>query len=168
MRINEGYNPKRQIVYGKLVETYRSEETGDEIVVEQAVRTKIGKKKRYRLISDDDFIDVLLELEPKAKDIILLMMKFCDRNTNIFDGTYKEIEKLARVSSGTVIETMKTLKQKDVIRMYRRGRWIINPELAWSVSDAKHETMCEMYNALDPPKPMLESNKKKGAAEDEL
>lgn len=83
------------------------------------------------------------------------MLQDFDHFTNLFVGTYDEIQELTGLSRTAVITAMAELLDADFIRKKRNGLWMINPAAAIGCHDRFFDNLMTKYYNLD-----FNSNKK--------
>ena len=97
-------------------------------------------KKRFRIMAK--------ELSKTSYDAFFFILDKVSRETNIANVNYDDLEKYLEINNKSVSKVFIQLQSADVIRMYRRGQWMVNPELAVATYDAYIPRLIAMYREL--------------------
>ena len=78
-------------------------------------------KKQFRITTKT--------LNKTAYDALFFIIDKMDAKDNVAKINYSDLEKYLEVSNMSVCKIMTTLQKADIIRMRRRGQWMVNPNL---------------------------------------
>ena len=119
------------------------------VVYTSAKPIKAKEKKRYFVQLDcDGFYSVTEKLSKTACRVAILMLRDMNHFTNIFSGTYEEVEEELQLTQRPVREAMAELQQVDFIRKYRNGRYMVNPCIALGCSEEYIPKLKDEYHSL--------------------
>lgn len=110
---------------------------------------KTNTKKRYFVQTDYElFFGMSERLSRVAFRVAVLMLRDMNHYTNIFVGTYEEVEDELQLTKRPTREAMAELQQVDFIRKYRNGRYMINPNIAIGCSEEYLPQLLDTYYSL--------------------
>ena len=122
-------------------------------------KNKYGKQYFFQL--DADVYDAMMDqVSPTANKIARLMIRELNYASNIFCGTYEEIQKRLEANKSTVESAMIQLGKVDFMRRYKNGRWMVNPAVGIKCEREELSRLLDFYNSLRlyTPKPKRKEN----------
>ena len=119
------------------------------------------RDERYTRLFNKRYVDAIKDISKSAILAFAHMMLICNRGTNIAAITYGELEKILDVSNTSVNSIMQELQRADLIRMVRRGLWMVNPMISSGCYNATHKRLIGEYAALQTYKEKQEQKRKK-------
>ena len=114
----------------------------------------------YIKIVKNNLRKMLDSVSKTADRIALLMIDEMNNYTNIFEGTYVEIQNELGAGRTSVENAMIELLSVDFIRKVKNGRWMVNPAVGIGREDSYWEIQMTKYYSLRPYTP----KKRKGAS----
>lgn len=99
------------------------------------------------------FNELMDQVSSAASKIARKMLERIDHFTNVYLGTYEEIEEMSGLSKRTVETVMAELCAVDFIRKVKNGRWMVNPSIALGCHDKYLDPLMNQYcNLVYKPK----------------
>lgn len=129
---------------------YHNEITRYEKVTYRASGDKANKKgvrtKKSRIYIDPSYLRAIMtSIGGAAKTIAFTILDESHFGTNLFYGTYEEIEEKTGLSRGSVISGMNDLLSADFIRKVKNGRWMLNPSVGTKCFEEDIVKLTDLY-----------------------
>ena len=129
---------------------YHNEITRYEKVTYIASDDKAKKKgvrtKKSKLFIDASYLRAIMaSVGGAAKTIAFTILDETNFGTNLFNGTYEEIEEMTGLSRGSVISGMNDLLSADFIRRVKNGRWMLNPSVGTKCFEEDIVKLTDLY-----------------------
>lgn len=110
--------------------------------------------------------EAVMSLNLSSIKVLAYMMGNCSHATNICEVTQKELAQYIDTSCGTIERATSQLQDLDYVRVYKFGRWMINPLLAVGCKEERRQQLIDVYFSLPRREESNRSRKKKGETED--
>ncbi len=133
-----------------------------DIEVEQWQNLKTGEIRNVHstvkeIYADHSFFKVFLADFARALEgfggqkmkLLFYILDHIDPSTNMFLGTYDDIQKEAKTSRGTVASVINFLKDIDFIRQRFPGAYMVSPKYLVKGDHSKRQALMIKYNHLD-------------------
>ena len=117
--------------------------------------------KKYCRVFLKAAVEVFAKLSKTEINSLFFMLDKMEHATNIAHVRYRDFEQRFDISNKSVNAVMQKLQEVDAVRVYHRGQWMINPNIATASYDYKIPGLLEMYMSL--PSYEYKQSIKKGA-----
>lgn len=124
-------------------DSYVDRLTGEHIpVVRERYRLE-GRRLAFMECDRAEIFTILLELGDGPMRTMMYIAKNMEDYTNIFHGTMKSIANGIQRNQKTVVNSMMSLQQRNMIKMITYGLWFVNPQYFWTVD---MDTRSDLFN----------------------
>ena len=107
------------------------------------------EKLYYMQLDCERYFVITEKISRTAIRVANLMLMEVNHFTNIFSGTYEEVEEKLQLSKRPVREAITELEQVDFIRRYKNGRYMINPAVAIGCKKDFRPKIFDTYHSLE-------------------
>ena len=115
----------------------------------QPLKPKPKTYKRYFVQTDCERLYVMTtQVSKTATQIAMLMLRDMNHYTNMYTGTYKEVQQELGLSNRPVIEAMGELQKVDFMRKHHNSRYMVNPTIAIGCSEDYLPKLLDDYHAI--------------------
>lgn len=136
---------KKQQVVGK--QNYINQETG-EIIETVVVQKNVEQDFNFHKVWIIDLMSIIGEMGNKKIKIIEYILDNINKD-NIIYFTYTKLGKELKVSKPTIIDTIKSLIEKNFMKKLQIGVYQVNPDLVVKGSTGKRINLLIQYNKND-------------------
>lgn len=119
-------------------------DTGEYIEVDQITKLSLGQRQFWKVYLMD-FLQILGGFEYKQLDVLIYILEHTEQANNTFIGTYRKLEKETGISYDTIRRTLKTLKEKGLMKKIANGVYQISPEIMMKGNENKKRILLNYY-----------------------
>ena len=136
---------KRQKIIGK--QNYINQETG-EIIETVVIEKNVEQDFNFHKVWIIDIMNIIGEMGNKKIKIIEYILDNMNKD-NIVYFTYSKLEKDIRVSRPIIVNTIKSLIEKNFMKRIQTGVYQVNPNLVVKGSTGKRINLLIQYKNID-------------------
>lgn len=150
--------PKQRVENGVIYNgksRWQNLETGEIIETDEVI--KKTPRNGFMITYLSAIIQLLDTLGNKKMQVVKYLLNNMDKSTNSLIITTQELADKSKVSKKTVIETLKTLEEAQIITR-RTGAIMIHPNLIHKGSDSKEKYLLARFKDFDNNSSRLNEN----------
>ena len=160
------YVEKTKTLIGTKRKELIDKETGEIIEVDQITKKVYGQKNFWKLYLGD-FLPVLGIVESKQVDILIYILEKTHPSTNMFVGTYKNIQKNTHASETTIAKVMKKLQKQQFLKKIQNGLWQVSPNIMMKGNENKKQLLLSYFRTDESNKNNLNGSLKPNEFQEE-
>jgi len=139
------YISQTQTLIGQQRKRFIDQDTGEVVEVDQITKRALGQKQFWKIYLMD-FLQILGGFEYKQLDVLIYILEHTEEVNNTFIGTYRSLEKNAKVSYDTVRRTITLLQNKGFLKKISNGVYQVSPIIMMKGSEYKKNLLLNYYD----------------------